>query len=41
MDVLMGVGVLLAMLLFVAAWICTFSEWESTFDALVTPLSVK
>jgi hypothetical protein len=35
MDVLTGIGVLLALALFAAAWFHTFTEWERTFDALV------
>jgi hypothetical protein len=39
MDVLTGIAVLLA--LFAAAWLHTFSEWESTWQALVAPFAVK
>jgi hypothetical protein len=41
MDVLVGLGVLLALALFAAAWFHTVSEWESTFQALVAPFAVK
>jgi hypothetical protein len=40
-DVLTGFGVLLALTLAVAAWIHTFTEWESTWRALVAPFAVK
>jgi hypothetical protein len=33
MDALTGFGVLLALTLAVAAWIHTFTEWESTWRA--------
>jgi hypothetical protein len=41
MDVLTGIAVLLALALFAAAWRHTFSEWESTWGALVAPFEVK
>lgn len=41
MDVLTGFGILLALALFAAAWFHTFSEWESTWRALVAPFAVK
>jgi hypothetical protein len=41
MDVLTGLGVLLAMALFAAAWFYTVSEWEATFNAFVAPFAVK
>jgi hypothetical protein len=41
MDVLTGLGVLLAMFLAAAAWFHTVSEWEATFHALVAPFAVK
>ncbi len=41
MDVFAGIGVLLALMLFAAAWIHTFTEWESTRRALVAPFVVK
>ena len=34
-------AVLLALALFAAAWFHTFSEWESTWRALVAPFAVK
>jgi hypothetical protein len=33
-----ALGLLLAMMLFAAAWIATFAQWDSIFWALVTPL---
>jgi hypothetical protein len=41
MDVLIGFAILLALALFAAAWFHTFSEWESTWQALVAPFAVK
>ena len=38
MDVL---TVLLAVTLAAAIWWCTFTEWESTWRALVAPFAVK
>jgi hypothetical protein len=40
-DTMTGIGILLALALFAAAWIHTVSEWESTFQALVAPFAVK
>jgi hypothetical protein len=41
MDVLTGLGVLLALAPFAAAWLHTFSEWESTWRALVALFEVE
>jgi len=41
MDVLTGFGVLLALMLAVAAWVHTVSEWEATFHALVAPFAAQ
>ena len=38
---LAGFAVLLAMMLFAAAWIYTVSEWAATFYTLVAPFAVK
>jgi hypothetical protein len=40
-DVLTGIAVLLGLALFAAAWFHTFTEWESTWRALVAPFEVK
>jgi hypothetical protein len=41
LDVLTGIAVLLGLALFAAAWFYTFTEWESTWRALVAPFEVK
>jgi hypothetical protein len=41
MDALTGIAVLLALVLFASAWTQTFTEWESTWGALVAPFAVK
>jgi hypothetical protein len=38
MDVMTGLGLLLGLALFFAAWTYTVFEWDATFNALVAPL---